>query len=87
MSGESQIAEPVRIACCREAPKVDARTSQGVQKPEQRSVPAVAHPAYDRVLVPCRDNDARWLTVRYDAARDRAVPDREFRLLDAVHFT
>jgi type III restriction enzyme len=44
------------------------------------------HPAYGRVLVLYRENDARWLTVRYDAARDRALPDREFRLSDAAGF-
>jgi superfamily II DNA or RNA helicase len=47
---------------------------------------AVVHPTYGRVLVLYRENDARWLTVRYDTARDRAVPDREFRLVDAVGF-
>ena len=41
---------------------------------------------YGSVLVLYREQDARWLTVRYDAERDRARTDREFFLSDAAGF-
>lgn len=44
------------------------------------------HPAYGSVLVLSRQGDARWVTVRYDADRDRAYTDREFVLSDAAGF-
>jgi superfamily II DNA or RNA helicase len=44
------------------------------------------HPAYGTVLVLHREGNARWLTVRYDAERDRAYTDREFVLSDAAGF-
>jgi len=44
------------------------------------------HPSYGNVLVLCRDQDVRWMTVHYDAERDIARIDREFFLSDASGF-
>ncbi|MEI8121455.1 MAG: DEAD/DEAH box helicase family protein [bacterium] len=44
------------------------------------------HPSYGNVLVLCRDQDIRWMTVRYDVERDIARIDREFFLSDAAGF-
>lgn len=56
----------------------------GYDRESEAPKASVVHPAYGQVLVLFRDNEARWMTVRYDSARDRAVPDREFRLVEAV---
>lgn len=44
------------------------------------------HPAYGHVLVLYRDRDARWLTVQYDAERERAYTENQFLLSDAAGY-
>lgn len=58
----------------------------GFDRMEEAPKAGARHPAYGSVLVLYRERDARWLTVRYDAERDRAYTDREFFLSDATGF-
>ena len=58
----------------------------GFDRMEEAPKAGVRHPAYGTVLVLYREHDARWLTVRYDAERERARTDREFLLSDAAGF-
>ena len=58
----------------------------GFDRMEEAPKAGVKHPAYGSVLVLYRERDVRWLTVRYDAERDRARTDREFLLSDAAGF-
>ena len=44
------------------------------------------HPAYGRVLILMLQGGVQWMTIRYDAAHQRAVLDREFRLVDAAAY-
>jgi hypothetical protein len=44
------------------------------------------HPSYGRVLILYQDATKQWLTVRYDAKQDRAVPGPEFRIADAAGY-
>jgi hypothetical protein len=44
------------------------------------------HPVYGRVLVLSKQGGGQWVTVRYDAGQRRAMPDREFRLVDAAGY-
>jgi hypothetical protein len=45
-----------------------------------------AHPVYGRVLVLSLQGGSRWMSVRYDQARQKAVLDREFYITDAPGF-
>ena len=58
----------------------------GFDRMEEAPKAEVKHPAYGSVLVLYRERDFRWLTVRYDAERDRASTDRQFFLSDAAGF-
>ena len=58
----------------------------GFDRADEAPKAGVKHPVYGSVLVLSRDQDARWMTVRYDAERDRARLDREFLLSDAAGF-
>jgi superfamily II DNA or RNA helicase len=44
------------------------------------------HPAYGRVLIVNLQGGTQWMTVRYDAAKEKAVLGKEFRLPDAVGY-
>lgn len=58
----------------------------GFDRMDEAPKAGTRHPAYGSVLVLFREQDARWMTVRYDAERDRARVDREFFLSDAAGF-
>ena len=40
------------------------------------------HPIYGRVLILSLQGGARWMTVRYDQAHDKAVLGPEFQITD-----
>jgi len=58
----------------------------GYDRTEEAPKAGAMHPAFGSVLVLFRDQDARWLTVRYDAEKDRAYTGPEFLLSDAAGF-
>lgn len=44
------------------------------------------HPCYGRVLILSLQGGAQWMTIRYDERRQKAILDREFRLVDAAGY-
>ena len=44
------------------------------------------HPVYGRVLILTLQGGVQWMTIRYDAGQQRAVLDREFRMVDAAAY-
>jgi hypothetical protein len=61
-------------------PKFSFETTQEQPKTYAR------HPSYGRVLILSLEGGAQWMTVSYDERRQRAILDREFRLVDAAGY-
>lgn len=71
---------------CTEDRALLADPKHAFASPDEAPKAGAKHPAYGSVLVLYRDQDARWLTVRYNEESDRATTGGEFQLSDAARF-